>query len=108
MSAILPERYWEKPRRRLSELEAGETAHTNFLGLRVSLRGECFLNPEEELMEDGPLTIRVERREDGFHVAIPQRAGKTYFSWEQREFREDECLLDQSSVFFRCPFGEGA
>jgi hypothetical protein len=70
MPAKLPEQLLRTEERRLSELCIGERGRIEAVVMRVDDLGECYLDPKAalRLMTLVPLTIQVERREDGFHV----------------------------------------
>jgi hypothetical protein len=70
MIAKLPENYQQPPDRHLCEIAVGETVWVGFTALHVNKAGECYLDPETPLRQKGWATIRVERREDGYHVGF--------------------------------------
>jgi hypothetical protein len=76
MAAKLPDNLIEPPPRRLSELQVGETAYVSARHMGVTEGGECFLDTQAEITERNFGTIKVDRREDGYHVTVIAKGTK--------------------------------
>lgn len=71
MAAKLPTNLIDSPRRRVSDLKAGETGYAAYYVMTVTSTGDCYLDPDGVLMKtSGYHAILIERRSDGYHVKI--------------------------------------
>lgn len=68
MSVKLPQHLIEP---RLSEMKAGESYYFWYPSLSVTTTGDCYLDPDASVSDTATYSmIRVERREDGYHVVV--------------------------------------
>jgi len=70
MAAKLPANLTEPKQRELSDLAVGETAYVLISGMCVSKAGECYLDAKATVFKPTYGSIRVDRREDGYHVTV--------------------------------------
>jgi hypothetical protein len=80
----LPESLRRLPKRYLREVAAGETVFVSVAAMRVDPEGNCFLDPQAEIRDHAISGIRVERREDGYHVTLYEGA-----IWEPEDRKVD-------------------
>jgi hypothetical protein len=66
----LPAPMRKLPKRYLREVAVGETVFVSVAARRVDAESNCFLNPQAEILDHAITGIRVERREDGYHVML--------------------------------------
>lgn len=71
-AAKLPDALLQPPPRLLSDMQIGERAVFLRSALYVDSDGACYLNPGATFFAGSlpPLTLTVERRDDGFHVFV--------------------------------------
>ena len=73
--AKLPKTLIAKPKPTVEHLRVGETAFISSADMLVTGRRDCFLRPTAEYDQKPSIlnNLRVERKKDGFHVAVLQR-----------------------------------
>ncbi len=67
----LPENLRQPPERYLRDIAVGETVLVSFISMQPDAEGNCFLNPGGKIVINPLLTVKVERRADGYHVTAP-------------------------------------
>jgi hypothetical protein len=75
-AAKLPARLMNPPRRELKDLDEGETGYISRSSMAVTPDADCYLDPTAGLEKRECGMIRVDRREDGYHVTVISRGQK--------------------------------
>jgi hypothetical protein len=85
----------EKPRK-VADTLVGERFVLFSVDMIVDLDGSCFLQADSDVRSTSPLpplTLLVERGEDGFHVTADEQN-----SWMPREIGSKELILPVASI----------
>jgi hypothetical protein len=70
-TAKVPPELLKPPARGVMDMEVGETGYVTFLHLGVDSEGGCYIEARAKLsIPCGSMTVRITRREDGFHLAV--------------------------------------
>lgn len=77
----LPDHLRQAPQRRLRDLAIGETGRILSADMEVDAEGYCFLDPAAKIIDVHASAIRVERREDGYHITVWSKS-----KWNSRDF----------------------